>query len=140
MNCTACGATLLGDKFGWVCSRCPEIYPEAEKMFKLVNLTPHDIHLYRDGKKVETIPSSGSFARAEETNERKGALNGFPVLSVRYGSVNNLPEPVPGTFYIVSQITAVAAKSLGRDDCVIVSDTLRNDRGQIVGCRAFAVV
>lgn len=89
---------------------------------------------------VDTIESSG-FVRAKQENEEAGELNGYPVSAVKYGECLDMPEPVEGTVYVVSQITAVALKAQGRtDDVYIVDQTVRNNEGRIIGCRGFAQV
>lgn len=108
---------------------------------KMVNLTPHAVTFYADNgervKVVKTIPSSG-VARAEQTREPLGDINGIPVSRTAYGKVTGLPDPQDGTVYIVSVLTAQAAR--GRDDLYIVDDLVRDDAGQILGCKALAQI
>jgi hypothetical protein len=54
----------------------------------------------------------------------------------------DLPEYSIGVQYIVSALTVSAAKAYGRttNDLLLVADTVRNDQGQIIGCKAFARV
>lgn len=110
------------------------------KPMTLINLTPHDINLYDDGNLVDTIPASGKFARAKEEKRLANHINGWPVYQISYGEVIDLPEPQKDTWYIVSQITAVAAKEKGRTDCLIVTDLVRDEKGRIIGARGFARV
>ena len=110
------------------------------KPINLINLTPHDINLFDGDKLIDTIEKSDKFARAKEEKRRVDYVNGWAVDQISYGEVVDLPETQENTYYIVSQITAVAAKELGRTDCLIVSDIVRNDKGQIIGCRGFAKV
>lgn len=98
---------------------------------KIVNLTPHAITLC--GKTYE----SAGCARVTSTKQIVGNLDGIPVNMVQYGEIYGLPEPVAGTIYIVSAIVATRAN---RDDCFVVDDTVRDERGRIVGCNALAKV
>ena len=50
---------------------------------------------------------------------------------------HELPEQQDGTFYIVS---ALVARAAGREDFVIVNDTVRDNDGRIIGCQSFAHV
>ena len=50
---------------------------------------------------------------------------------------HELPEQQDGTFYIVSALVARVAQ---REDFIIVDDTVRDDKGRIVGCQSFAHV
>ena len=43
----------------------------------IVNLTPHEIHLYRGDELVEKIKSSG-IARVAVRSEKVGEIDGFP--------------------------------------------------------------
>lgn len=122
----------------------------------IINLTPHMINVYsitsceeqvkgtykslilKDGAvPVMSLPSSG-VARASATKELVDTLEGVPLYQTTYGTVENLPEPTEGIFYIVSALTAQAAKN--RNDVLIVDGTVRNSEGQIIGCTAFGRV
>lgn len=54
------------------------------------------------------------------------------------GPVEGLPEPDPAcrVRYIVSRVVAEAAR--GRADLLIPDDTVRDEQGRIIGCRALA--
>lgn len=78
----------------------------------LVNLCPHDIVL-RDAAGVDhTCPSVGT-ARVTTHPSMPSSLypKDIPVpvyTRTVYGSVVGLPDPVPGTYYIVSALVAAA--------------------------------
>lgn len=105
-------------------------------MVNLINLTPHDIHLYRGNELVETVKSCGA-ARVSVRSEVIGEIDGFPISKNFYGEIIGLPEPQPGTYYIVSALVAQAAAGR-RTDLLVVNDTVRDEKGQIIGCRGFA--
>ena len=102
----------------------------------IVNLTPHDIHLYRGNELVETVKSCGA-ARVSVRSEKVGEINGYPISKNFYGEIIGLPEPQPGIFYVVSALVAQAAAGR-RTDLLVVNDTVRDKEGRIVGCRGFA--
>jgi hypothetical protein len=102
----------------------------------IVNLTPHDIHLYRGDELVETIVSSGT-ARVSVRSEKVGEIGGFPISKNFYGEIIGLPDPQPGIYYVVSALVAQAAAGR-RDDLLVVNDTVRDQEGRIIGCRGFA--
>jgi len=102
----------------------------------IVNLTPHEIHLYRGDELVEKIKSSG-IARVAVRSEIIGEINGFPISKNFYGEIIGLPEPQPGIFYVVSALVAQAAAGR-RTDLLVVNDTVRDQEGRIIGCRGFA--
>lgn len=107
-------------------------------MKKLVNLTPHEINLVRDGEIVETVKPSGVIARVSVTSEIVGEINGFEVRKNTYSEVVGLPERAENTIYIVSALVAQAAKD--RDDLVVTDGAVRDAEGRIIGCTGFAVI
>ena len=111
-------------------------------MATIKNLTPHTVNVIaEDGTIKATFPSEG-IARASQTAEHVGELNEIELVSMRFGATEDLPAPVDGTYYIVSVITANAAKAEGRttSDLVITADPVRDDSGRIIGCKRFALV
>ena len=105
---------------------------------KIVNLTPHCITILRAEKDPLVLDPSGIVPRAEQHRERVGSVDGIPVSRVSYGDPIGLPAPQADTIYIVSALTAKAAK--GRNDLYIVDDSVRDENGRIIGCRALAQV
>lgn len=110
-----------------------------EEDVAIVNLTPHAVTIYApDGEtEIRNIPSSG-IARAEQSRKPIGSINGIPVSETGYGDVEGLPDPAPHTIYIVSALTAQAAK--GREDLYITDDIVRDSTGRILGCKALAQI
>lgn len=107
---------------------------------KVVNLTPHKVTVFDDdGVVIKTYPSEG-VARASHVNTPVDNVDGVLVVSTSYGEVTGLPEPTEGVVYVVSFITANAAKAHGRttDDLLLTSGPVRDDEGRVIGCRAFA--
>lgn len=103
----------------------------------IINLTPHAI-TFLDGNNsvLATIEPSGTIARASQTREAVGEVNGIVVNQCSYGSVTGLPDPQDGTIYLVSALTAQACRD--RSDVFITDDAVRDDSGRIIGCRAIA--
>ncbi|MFC0903824.1 hypothetical protein ACFHWD_03850 [Clostridium sp. MT-14] len=60
----------------------------------------------------------------------------IPINRTVFGDIENLPEPQPDTIFVVSSIVAQAAQN--RDDLFIPDDTVRDENGRIIGCRALA--
>lgn len=120
---------------------------------KVINLTPHAINLYKledcaeitqgnyktlilkEGVSPMMVLPSEGVARATQTKKQIDTIEGIPVNATVYGDVEGLPEPSQGTFYVVSALTAQAAKN--RSDLLIVDSTVRDADGKIVGCTAF---
>ena len=111
-------------------------------MTNIINLTPHTINICNeDGTIVKSFESKG-IARAKQTAEVVGNLDGVELVSMKFGEPEDLPEYAEGTYYVVSIITANAAKAVGRrvDDLLITADPVRDADGRIIGCKRFALV
>lgn len=109
---------------------------------RIINLTPHTINIVDGvGSKIVDLPSEGE-ARAVQKNVNFGSLGDIPLVRAEFGEPIGLPEPAENTFYVVSAITANAAKAAGRttDDLLITVETVRNEKNQIVGCKALAKI
>ena len=105
------------------------------------SLTPHEINIVdKEGKVVKTFPSNGE-ARATQDEVKIGTVEGVPIIKMTFGEPVDLPEPSDRVFYIVSVITANAARLSGRTtrDLFITGKTVRNDKGQIIGCQALCI-
>ena len=129
-------------------------------MANIINLTPHQIALYSATDCTEV--QAGSY-KSLQLNEGASPLATYPSMGVArataskavvdqleiagqvvainattYGEPEGLPEQVEGTYYVVSALTAQAAK--GRNDLLIVDGTVRDGDGRICGCTAFGRV
>jgi hypothetical protein len=102
---------------------------------KIVNLTPHDLHLHLPDGRVRTIPRSGTVARASQVNRPVGEVDGIPLVEASYGSVEGLPPPRAGVLLVVSALAAAAAR--GRSDLVVPGDPVRDDQGRVVGAKSL---
>lgn len=102
---------------------------------KIVNCTPHDIMLLvgpaEDGRQV-TLPKSGILPRVATIETEGDEIGGFPAVMQMFGEVEGLPEPIPGTYYLVSGMVFGATP---RKD-IVAPDTgktaQRNAAGHIV--------
>ena len=111
----------------------------------IVNLTPHDITVVYDGCNI-LIPASGKVCRVltqTYDSHKIVLLNGMtiPVVKTRFGEIEGLPPKRNGKVYIVSQIvrSALTAKGEDRPDVVVPTDFIRDEKGNIIGCRKFSV-
>lgn len=107
------------------------------------NYTPHTVNIFTDGgEEIISIVSSG-IARASEIHQTVDTLSTgdekIPVDNVSYGDVNGLPPEKEGVYHVVSLITALQCVGK-RNDLLIVSGTVRDDQGRIIGCTGFARV
>lgn len=103
---------------------------------KLVNLTPHPVHLIRDDGTTTTIQPEPVPARVATTTREVGDIDGVPIVEERYEEVAGLPDPKPGVVYVVSRVVAAARPE--RRDLLVPADLVRDDQDQVVGARALA--
>jgi len=102
----------------------------------IINKTPHPIHLYK-GDKVETLQPVAPCPRVATTQTKLFDLDGVPVMATSFGAVQDLPAPADGTFLIVSRLVISACPD--RRDLVCPDQLVRDDKGQIIGCRGFSI-
>ena len=106
---------------------------------KVVNCTPHDVNLITENGSI-TFPRSGIIPRLTEQQNKINSVivNGIEIdiMSKSFLEPEGLPEPKENTIFIVSALVAGAVKN--RDDLVIPNDIIRDDKGNIIGCRNLA--
>ena len=105
---------------------------------KIINLTPHDIVFVREGAADIVVPASGKIARVAVKTVIIGDINGIPVTTSVFGGVEDLPEPTADTIYIVSSI--VASRVTNREDVYIPNESVRDDKGRIIGCKSLGKI
>lgn len=128
--------------------------PARPSSVRLVNLTPHEIVL-----QVSEVPESaasddgadpgairlapeGRFARVDDGDGQLGTAwlnigSGFVSLKRlrRTNRTADLPAPETGTRFVVSRLTALAARN--RHDLVFPADEIRDKAGRITGARGL---
>jgi len=107
------------------------------KDITIINLTPHRLNFFILDHPEYSIESSGS-ARAAVERHRDGDVNGIPVNQSKFGEISGLPAPETDTVFVVSRIVAEACPT--RNDLLIVDETVRDEKGRIIGARALARV
>ena len=110
-----------------------------EGLIMIINLTPHDIVIQLAPGETRTIARSGQVARADELPQSAGPIDGLPTTYVVYGEIRDLPDPTAGTYYIVSMVTAMAARASGRafEDLLTPGQQIRDDAGRVIGCQSL---
>jgi hypothetical protein len=103
------------------------IYPEFRKF---VNLIGHDITISGYG----TLLKCDTPCRIETKQKIIGHLSGIPIVETQFESIENLPDPEEGVYYIVSRVS-MDFIPFNREDvfCVDTGPTaIRDDNGQVV--------
>lgn len=101
----------------------------------VVNLTPHDVTVMSESGDVHVnFPASGTVLRLGtiELGTQHYPDVPAPVELVEYHHLQNPPKKIPGTWYLVSLPCALAYP---REDFLVPFLEVRDDRGQILGCR-----
>lgn len=110
---------------------------------EIINLTPHDVNIVREGKVIATIPASGAVARLATDTAICGGVevNGFtiPLTKTIFGRVENLPEEKEDTILIVSQLIKNSPECQNRTDLVVPTEMVRDDDNNIIGCRSLGI-
>ena len=100
-----------------------------------INLTPHAITIIVDGGENIIVPASGTIARCAMENTVVGNINGIDVVETVYGDIEGLPAPQEGVAYLVSGLIMSALAGSGRVDVFKPESFVRNEEGNIIGCR-----
>lgn len=98
---------------------------------KIINLTPHAITEVTTGK---VFPASGAVARVSSNSFPMGEIGGCPLFETEFSDVTGLPDPVDGTYYLVSSIVLDAS---ARPDLIAPGELVRDDKGNPIGCKGF---
>lgn len=106
------------------------------KKFKLINKTEHDITLFHQDGTKELLVTEGSI-RANVSSILIDNINGINVFKNSYEMSDTLPK-IEGVYYIVSRLAAECLK--GREDLLIVNETVRNEKGEIIGFKSFSKI
>ena len=115
---------------------------ETRKIKKLINLTFKPIRILDNDKNVIcTIDPAPEEERATISVTRKRSvpfeLDGIviPSFDYEYGEVKNIPEEEEGVVYIVSSL--VAQRVPERMDVFIPNESVRDEKGRIIGCKSL---
>lgn len=111
---------------------------------QIVNLTPHALNFVgEDGKIILTVEPSGAIARVTAKTVTTGNIEVgvgvcIPVTATDYGEVIGLPASREGVIFVVSSL--VAQRCHDRDDVFIPNESVRDEKGRIIGCRSLGRV
>lgn len=103
---------------------------------RIVNLTPHSVHLIYREDGATTYGPSGLVARVAVTLRSVEGYDAFFAVA-EYGNVEGLPAERENTMFIVSTMVAQACPE--RHDLVTPGDLVRDNSGNIIACRRFII-
>ena len=103
---------------------------------KIINLTPHEVVLYKTDGSILKLPKAETPLRLEQTTSQLKIIDGVSFTITKYGLNNQtLPKVEEGTIYIVSKIFLKAFPS--RLDFYMVNETVKDENGHIIGCKSL---
>ena len=117
-----------------------EMMQATEIKAEIINLTPHSITFVDDeGTELLVVEPSGQLARVSSSTVRTGWIETsagirIPTSGTEYGEVQGVPDEEPGKVYIVSSL--VASRCQGRYDILIPNESVRDEKGRIIGCHS----
>jgi len=105
----------------------------------VINKTPHAVNIVGpNGQVVRTYEKGDSQIRLAVITIRGINLpDGTPTSKTEFGDPEGLPDFEQGTFYIVSQMVQTALPE--RKDLLVPAEIVRDDGGNIVGCKSLGV-
>lgn len=104
---------------------------------KFVNLTPHEVRVFLEEGVSTRLAPSGQIARVLATTSDAGHFGNVPLVKTSFGEVSGLPDSEKGTLYIVSAMVRMALPS--RKDLASPGDLVRDESGNVIGCRNLIV-
>ena len=102
----------------------------------IVNLTPHIVSVITPTG-TTVFPPSETIARVSQNNTLLQTIKNIPIYKTVYSTVENLPERTTDTLLIVSSIVKAAMPD--RHDLISPTNLVRDDAGNIIGCKGFAI-
>lgn len=104
---------------------------------QVLNLTPHALNLVLPDGSVKAVPPSGQVARCASSSAPAGEFDGIPLSKTTFGQVQDLPEPKDGVLLVVSALVRQAVPT--RTDVASPGDLVRDEAGNVVGCKGLIV-
>ena len=106
-------------------------------MIKIINLTQHNVNIVnKEGKIIKVFEPSGIVARCTQSTTTLGKINDIPITQSTFGEVEGLPQEEKNTFFIVSRLVLSACKD--RHDLLVPNELIRDENGNIIGCKSLA--
>lgn len=99
---------------------------------QIVNKTPHDVVIIREGSSNRVFSPVGDPIRVREDVKTVGQIQGITITSTIYTEVDGTPPFKTGVYYIVSQMVKNALPH--RRDFLTPKGVVKNKKGQVMGC------
>lgn len=102
---------------------------------EILNYTPHQVNIILSTGEIQSFQSVGN-ARCKQESKIVSTIANIPVSQTTFGEVEGLPKEQEGIYYIVSRLIIQALPS--RKDLLVPNDIVRDNKGQIIGCKSLA--
>lgn len=103
---------------------------------KIKNATQHTVNVFVDGKEAIVLVPTGVLPRVQQQEEVVDTINGIKITKQTFSEPYGLPEEEEGVFWVVSRLTAEAAKN--RKDLLVPGPMVRGEDGRPVGCNGLS--
>ena len=105
------------------------------------NLTKRPIRIkVGDNLKIYWPDENNGPASVQSITTPVGTVDEVPVTKTSFGEITGLPKERDGVVYIVSAITARAARELGRVDCFVPNEAVMGDDGEVLHYKSLGIV
>ena len=101
------------------------------------NFTPHPITICNNAGEVVRVIQPEGLVRLKAVTVPAGEIDGVPVTRTEFGQPEGLPEFKEGVFIVVSQLVKTALPS--RSDLLVPAEVVRDEKGNIVGCKSLGL-
>lgn len=105
-------------------------------MTTFINCTPHPINLISLEGSIMTLPKGDVVPRLAQSTKNVDVVNGVTITETYFGETQDLPEPQEEVFLIVSRLILSANPS--RKDLLVPNELVRDEKGNIIGCKSLA--
>lgn len=106
-------------------------------MQTIINCTPHPITIFGANNEVLLqLPKGETVPRLTQSSQTVQNIAGIPITETVFGETTDLPQQQAGVFLIVSRL--VLAANPDRSDLLVPNDMVRDDSGNIIGCKSLA--
>ncbi len=106
-------------------------------MTQIKNYTPHPISICNNAGDIIRVIQPEGLVRLKAGTVPAGEIDGILVTRTEFGQPEGLPDFKEGTFYIVSQLVKSAMPS--RSDLLVPAEVVRDEKGNIVGCKSLGL-
>lgn len=103
---------------------------------KFINCTPHPITLIGADGQTTVLPKGTVVPRLSQSTKQVDVVNNVSITETVFGATQDLPDTKDNVLLIVSRL--ILAANPHRTDLVVPNELVRDNDGNIVGCKSLA--